>query len=187
MSVKNQKGQILITLVIVIPALVLIVAAYLSLSTSGYRLERRDQFRTQAQMAADAGADYGIEQLNQDNSWVGTSGEVALQTDSGKKVTYQDTITDNSSTSKTLTVVGRTYFPATAASPTVTVSIKVDLRPVASGTYSVVSGEGGLYMSNFSKIVGGDVLIDGTVNLSNSAQIGLTTNPVNVSVANEVC
>ena len=184
---KKQNGQILITLVIVIPALVLIVAAYLSLSTSGYRLERRDQFRTQAQMAADAGADYGIEQINQDNTWLGTSGEVTLSSDSSKKVTYQDSITDNSSTSKTLTVTGRTYFPASASTPSAVVSVKIDLRPVASGTYSVVSGEGGLYMSNFSKIVGGDVLIDGTVNLSNSAQIGLSTNPVNVSVANQVC
>lgn len=187
LSAKNQKGQILITLVIVIPALVLIVAAYLSLSTSGYRLERRDQFRTQAQMAADAGADYGLEQINQDNTWLGTSGEVTLQSDSSKKVTYEDSVTDNSATSKTLAVVGRTYFPATAATPSAIVRVKVDLRPVASGTYSVVSGEGGLYMSNFSKIVGGDVLIDGIVNLSNSAQIGLSTNPVNVSVANQVC
>src|SRR3954471_21903444 len=104
---RSQEGQILITLIIVIPALILIVSAYLSLSTSGYRLERRDQFRTPAQMAADAGAGYGVEQVNQNNAWTGTGGEVTLQSDSTKKVTYQIAETDNSSTSKTLLITGR--------------------------------------------------------------------------------
>src|SRR5579864_6331717 len=127
---KNQSGQVLITLVIVIPAMVLIVSAYLSLSTSGYRLERQDQFRTQAQMAADAGADYAVEQINQNASWVGTGGEVTLQSDSTKKVTYTVTVTNNSSSSKTLTTTGRTYFPASASSPAESVTTKVDLRAV---------------------------------------------------------
>jgi hypothetical protein len=184
----NQKGQILITLVIVIPALILIVSAYLSLSTSGYRLERRDQFRTQAQMAADAGADYAVEQINQNNAWTGTNGEVTLQSDSSKKVTYQVTETDNSSSSKTLTVTGRTYFPATAGTASGTVKIKVDLREVTSGSFSVASGEGGLIMKNSSKITGGSVLVNGTINMQNTAQIGLSTSPVeNVQVADAVC
>jgi hypothetical protein len=63
----------------------------------------------------------------------------------------------------------------------------VDLRPVRSGAYSIVSGVGGLVMSNSTKIVGGDVLINGDIKLTNSAQIGLTTNPVNVEVAHQNC
>src|SRR5437868_11130468 len=111
---QNQSGQVLITLVIVIPAMVLVVSAYLALSTSDYRLERQDQFRTQAQMAADAGADYAVEQINQNAGWTGTGGEITLQSDSSKKVTYAVTMTNNSSTSKTLNITGRTYFPASA-------------------------------------------------------------------------
>jgi hypothetical protein len=185
---RSQEGQILITLIIVIPALILIVSSYLSLSTSGYRLERRDQFRTQAQMAADAGADYGVEQINQNNAWTGTSGEVILQSDSAKKVTYQVTETDNSSTSKTLMVTGRTYFPASAASAIETVKVNVGLREVTSGSFSVASGEGGLIMKNSAKITGGSVLVNGTINMQNTAQIGLSTSPVeNVQVADAVC
>jgi hypothetical protein len=185
---NSQKGQILITMIIVIPALILIVSAYLSLSTSGYRLERRDQFRTQAQMAADAGADYGVEQINQNNAWPGTNGEVTLQSDSSKKVTYEVTETDNSSTSKTLTVTGRTYFPASSNSAIETVKVNVDLREVTSGSFSVASGEGGLIMKNSSKITGGSVLVNGTINMQNTAQIGLSTSPVeNVQVADAVC
>jgi len=51
----------------------------------------------------------------------------------------------------------------------------------------LVTGEGGLVMSNSSKIVSGDVFVNGTVDLSNSAQIGLSTNPVNVEVADQAC
>jgi hypothetical protein len=185
---RSQEGQILITMIIVIPALILIVSAYLSLSTSGYRLERRDQFRTQAQMAADAGADYGVEQVNQNNAWTGTGGEVTLQSDSTKKVTYQIAETDNSSTSKTLLITGRAYFPASAGSAIETVKVNVDLREVTSGSFSVASGEGGLIMKNSSKITGGSVLVNGTISMQNTAQIGLSTSPVeNVQVADAVC
>lgn len=185
---QAENGQILITMVIVIPALVLIVASYLSLNINGYRLERDDQLRTQAQMAADAGADYGVEQINQNVAWTGTGSEVTLQTDSTRKITYQVTEADNSSSSKTLTVSGRAYFPAAAATAAETVTIKVDLREVTSGSFSVASGEGGLIMKNSSKITGGSVLVNGTINLQNSAQIGLSTSPVqNVQVADDVC
>ena len=185
--IKHQDGQILITLVIVIPAMVLIVASYLALTTTDYRLGRQDQFRTQAQMAADAGADYGIEQINQSSSWTGTGGEVTLQSDSTEKVTYTVTVTNNSSSSITLNVTGRTYFPASAASATQTIGIKVDLLQISSGSSSVASGEGGLIMSNSSKITGGAVLVNGTISLSNTAQIGLSTSPVTVQVADAVC
>lgn len=183
---KNQNGQILITLVIVIPALTLIVGSYLSLSSSAYRLQRSDQFRTQAQMAADAGADYAVGQINQDGSWAGIT-ETILQTDSTKKTTYAVTVTNNSASSKTLTITGRTYFPSTAATPSASVIVKVDLQAISQGSYSIVSGVGGLIMSNSSKIVAGDIYINGTISMSNTAQIGLSTNFVNVNVANEAC
>jgi Tfp pilus assembly protein PilX len=184
----DSRGQILVTLLIVIPALALIASAYLTLSSNGYRLERNDQFRTMAQMAADAGADYGVEQINGNPAWTGTNGEATLITDSAKKVTYAVSVTDNSSSSITLTVTGRTYFPASAATPAESVAIKVDLREVTSGSFSVASGEGGLIMKNSSKITGGSVLVNGTINMQNTAQIGLSTSPVeSVQVADAVC
>lgn len=42
-------------------------------------------------------------------------------------------------------------------------------------------------MSANSKISGGDVVVDGKITMSNNAQIGLSTNPVNVRVADKVC
>jgi hypothetical protein len=139
-------------------------------------------------MAADAGADYATEQINKDSGWTGTGGEVTLQSDSTRKITYEITEADNSSISKTLTVTGRSYFPASSVDPEAKVIIKVDLRKVTSGEFSVASGEGGLIMKNSSKITGGDVLVNGTISMQNTSQIGLSTSPVDsVQVADAVC
>jgi hypothetical protein len=61
------------------------------------------------------------------------------------------------------------------------------LRPVTSGEYSVVSGAGGLKMKNSAKILGGDVKINGEVFMENTSQIGLSTGPVNLEVAQQNC
>ncbi|HET7827680.1 MAG TPA: hypothetical protein VFK97_02325, partial [Candidatus Saccharimonadales bacterium] len=185
---KAEAGQILITMIIVIPALILIVSAYATLSNSDYQLARNGQFQTMAQMAADAGADYGIEQLNQNTNWTPASGETTLQSDNTAKTTYAISLTNVDANDKSLTITGRTYFPKTAAAAE-TVKIKVDLLAVNTGTSgeSVASGIGGLILSNNAKISGGDVIVDGAISMGNNSQIGLSTNPVNVRVADEVC
>lgn len=183
---RKQEGQILVSLIIVVPAMILMVAAYLVLSASNYRTSRQDQFHTMAQIAADSGADYAISQINQDSSYSGSS-ETTLHTDSQIRTTYTEAVATNGDTSKTITSTGKTYWPASSSTPATTVIIKVDLKGVTQSGFSIVSGEGGLFMSNFSKIVAGDIIVNGTISLQNSAQIGLTTNPVNVSVADQAC
>jgi hypothetical protein len=42
-------------------------------------------------------------------------------------------------------------------------------------------------MSNSAKIVGGSVFVNGEINMSNTSQIGLSTNPVTVQVADQAC
>jgi hypothetical protein len=183
----RQDGQILAALIITIPFLLLMIAAYLTLSTSNLRVARQDQLHTHAQIGADAGADYAVEQINQDASWNGTNGEVTLHNDGAIKSTYAVSVTVNSSTSKTLTVTGKAYWPTNRATPNASVKINVGLQAISSGNYSVASGEGGLIMLNSSKIAGGNVLVNGAVSISNTAQIGLSTNPVTVQIADAVC
>ncbi len=183
---RKQDGQILVSLIIVVPALILMVGAYLVLNASNYRLSRQDQFHSMAQIAADSGADYAISQLNQDGSY-SSSPETTLHSDSQIKTTFTESITTNSPTSKTITSIGKTYWPASSSTSAASVTIKLDLKAVTQSGFSIVSGEGGLFMSNSSKIVAGDVIVNGTISLQNSAQIGLSTNPVNVSVADQAC
>jgi len=183
---RDESGSIILVFVITLPVLILMAMYYMSLSLTSFQVGHQDQLHTEAQLAADAGADYGVEQLSQNNNWTGTGSEMTLHSDSKLRTTFTDTVSGNSN-SKTIAVTGRTYFPASWSTATRSVSIDVNLYPVTSGNFSIVTGAGGLNMSNNAKIVSGNVFINGQISMSNSAQIGLSTNPVNVQVADQAC
>jgi hypothetical protein len=183
----NQTGSVLLSIVIMFPFLILITALYLELSVSSLKIARTDQSNTHAQFAADAGVDFAMQQINASTSWVGTTGETELSNDGLTKTTYQVTVTDIDSTNKEVLAVGRTYRPASASTANSTVKLKVDLRAVSSGLYSIVTGVGGLIMTNSAKVLGGDVKVNGEITMSNTAQIGLSTSPVTVEVAHQNC
>lgn len=182
----NQNGSIILLLLITLPFLILMAIYYMHLSLTSFQVARFDQLHTEAQLAADAGADYAVEQISQDNNWAGTNSAVEIHNSDNVRTTFTASVSGNSS-SKTVAVTGRTYWPAGTTTPARSVSIYVDLRPVTSNSFSLISGEGGLSMNNNSKIVGGNVFVNGQINLSNSAQIGLSTKPVSVEVADQAC
>jgi hypothetical protein len=183
---RNEHGSIILVFIITLPVLILMALYYTNLALTSFQVGRQDQLHTEAQLAADAGADYGVEQLSQNNNWTGTGSEVTLHSDSKLHTTFTDSVSGDSN-SKTIAVTGRTYWPASSTTATRSVSIDVNLYPVTSGNFSIVTGAGGLIMSNSSKIVSGNVFINGQISMSNSAQIGLSTNPVNVQVADQAC
>lgn len=184
---SNEHGMILLVVLMTLPFLMLIVTYYLNLSLTSFQVARLDQLHTAAQAAADAGADYAVEQINQNSTWTGTNGEVTLHNGQNTRTTYQVSIVSSTSTTMTLAVTGRTYWPLNSAAARSAVTVYVDLRAIISGNYSIVSGEGGLYMSNSSKVVGGSVFVNGGITMQNTSQIGLSTNPINVSVADQLC
>jgi hypothetical protein len=184
---KDQKGSILLALVLVLPALIAIATLYIDLTLSTMRVARTDQSRTRAQLATDAGVDAALEQINLDNDWVGSGGQIELQNAGGVRTTYETVVTPIDSDSKEIVSTGRTFRPAAATQPSAVVKVTVNLRSVKTGEFSVVSGVGGLIMENNSKILGGDVFINGDVVMSNSAQIGLTSKPGNIQVAHQNC
>jgi hypothetical protein len=189
MKNSRQKGSVLLTLVIILPFLALTIAAYLSLTGNGLRLARGDLLRTHAQFATDAGVDYAVQEFNENPSWTGTSSpvEVEVHNDGQIRTTFEATIATIDADTKTITATGRSYAPVSSTTPASSITIVTDLRPVSSGNVSVVTGVGGLYMSNSSKILGGAVLVNGEISMSNSAQIGLTTGPVDLEVAHQIC
>lgn len=183
----DQRGMLLLVFLIMIPFLILIATYYMKLTLTSFQVARFDQLHTEAQLAADAGADYAVEQIVQTNSWSGTGGEVTLHSDSSIKTTYSVSTVSSSTNRKTIAVVGRTYWPANTTTAARSVTVYVDLRPVTSGSFSIIGGEGGLIMSNSSKIVGGRVFINGGISMQNNSQIGLSTNPLVVQVADQLC
>lgn len=182
----NQQGSALIALIIIIPFLILITGLYMNLAVSSLKVAKNDQSFTYSQLAVDAGLDYGLQQINVDPSWTGTTGEVQLQNENGVRTTYQLSLSNPNPKRKTITSIGRAYF-ANSTTPKQIKTVKIDMRPVAAGNYSIVTGVGGLLMSNSAKIVGGDVLVNGEIEMSNTAQIGLSTNAVKVEVAHQNC
>ncbi len=190
---KEQPGFALVALLITIffVASAGIVTAQLALSN--LLLASVEYYRVNTQFAADAGLDDAIQHLNTDQTYTGTGAETDFYTapSNAFKTTYQTTIADDPGGDpyvKYLDVDAKAYTPATnTSSPRIERKFQIKLRGVSGGSFSVVTGVGGLYMSNNAKIVGGNVYVNGEIQLSNSAQIGLTTNPVNVRAAHMIC
>lgn len=186
-SAAAERGSALLTVIIMFPFLLLIIALYMDLSVASFNQSRGDQYRSHAQLATDAGTDYAVQQINDNGGWTGTASPVEVHNDGVIRTTFQITVTDVDSDTKTITSTGKVYTPVGATVPRSSVTIKTDLRAVTAGNFSLVTGVGGLYMSNSAKILGGDVHVNGEVSLSNTAQIGLSSNPVNLSVAHQNC
>lgn len=187
---RVNQGFVLPIFTITILLVSFMVIAISSGASLNYRQARYDTFRVNAQLAADAGFDEALIMLTSDVGWPGSGGEVTLLDTSDVKTTYDTVVNDGAtSTSKIISVTARTYSPGTSAEPDVTRRFEIDVEAVTSGTApaSVVSGVGGLLLNSNAKISGGDVIVNGTINIDNNAQIGLSTNPVNVRSAHLSC
>lgn len=186
---RQNKGFILPMLLAVTVFIVLAGVATMQVSLNNLRAAKTEYYRANVQFAADAGLDSAIRSLNDDQNWTGSGGEVTLLDNGDLKTTYDTTITDDATDSfkKYLNVTAKTYSPSTSGTPKVERKYEIQLRGVGGGSFSIVTGVGGLYMSNNSKIVGGNVFVNGEIRMANSAQIGLTTNPVNVKAAHQNC
>lgn len=185
---SSQYGMVLVSIIIILPFLIFLTVSFLTLTMTSFSVAKQDQHRTHAQFSADAGVDYALYQISEDDSWAGTSAPLTLQDSADTKTTYEVTVADIDNDHKLVTSTGKIYSPAEQATPRSIITVKVTLRAVrAGGNYSIVTGVGGLYLSNSAKILGGDVLVNGEITMSNTSQIGLTNNPVNVEVAHQNC
>jgi Tfp pilus assembly protein PilX len=191
-SQNQQNGFILPILLITGVMVALMIVAVSGESVVNHQTATHAEYALEAQMAADAGLDDAMTKINTVTGWTGTGGDVTLLNSSSPsiKTTYNVTVADTADPAqKTLTVTAKAYFPSTAATPQVTRKYLMDIEAVTSGTgpTSVASGVGGLVLNGNAKISGGDVVVDGTISLSNNSQIGLSTNPLNVHVADQAC
>jgi hypothetical protein len=186
---NKERGFVMASLIITTTLVMLIGVAITGLVVTNYRLATEERNKINAQFAADAGLDYAIAQLNISNSWTTTAGEYDLFDDGNTRATYSAAVSAGAGTNTvTIQTTGRIYDPAGATDPTVERTYEVELRGLSSGgTFSIVTGVGGLIMNNNSKIVAGDVFVNGEISLRNSAQIGLSTAPVTVKAAHQNC
>lgn len=190
MKTSNQNGFVMATLLSVIVIITVLITAVITRGVANHQSAVFQNSRMNSQFASDAGLDVGIYQLNQDANYTGTSGEIELLNSGDVKTTYEVEVADGATDEKKIiTSTGRTYSPVSSTSPKATRVFQVEVEAVTSGTGpgSVVSGVGGLILNNNAKITGGDVIVNGTVTVNNNAQIGLSTNPINLRVAHQSC
>lgn len=189
---NQQDGFILPVLLITGLMIVLIIVAVSGQSVTNKQTALHANYAVNAQMAADAGLDNAMNKMNTVANWTGDGSEQTLMSDATQniKTTYTTVVIDTADpTKKSLDVTAKTYSPITAVTPKVIRKYSMDIEAVTSGTgaSSVVTGVGGLVLDGNAKVTGGDVVVDGTITASNGSQIGLSTNPVNVRVADQAC
>jgi Tfp pilus assembly protein PilX len=140
----SQRGMVLVSIIIILPFLIFLTVGFLTLTMSSFGIAKQDQSRTHAQFSADAGVDYALYQISEDDSWTGTTTPLTIQNSSEIKTTYEVTVADIDSNHKLVTSTGKVYSPASQTEPKSIITIKATLRAVRSGgSYSVVTGVGG--------------------------------------------
>ena len=185
---NSQRGFILVSIMTITIFIMVIGIVSLQLISSNLRSAKNERYLINAQFAADAGLDDAVRQINLDQNWTGTGTEKTLYSPGNFKTTYSSVVTDGATpTQRFITVEAKTFSPTTSTTPKYTRKYTVELRGVSSGDFSVVTGVGGLTMTNSAKIVGGNVYVNGKIDMTNSAQIGLSTSPVAVKVAHQSC
>ncbi|HEX5448397.1 MAG TPA: hypothetical protein VFW90_04360 [Candidatus Saccharimonadales bacterium] len=189
MKTDKSRGFILPIILITGFLIVLMIVAVSSESLNSKNTSAHYHLAAEAQMTADAGLDSSLNQLN--TGGTGAISEKTLLDDPSQniKTTYQVDVTDVDPTHKTLAVTAKVYSPDTATTAKVIRKYQMDIEAVTSETFSsaVASGVGGLVINSNAKVTGGDVIVNGKITMSNNAQIGLSTNPVKVRVADETC
>jgi hypothetical protein len=192
---SNHGGFILVTIMLLTAFVFVVSLSTSQLAVSNLRAANLETYRVNAQFAVDAGADEALHKINEGLisgiEWFGTSGsEITIADEPSYKTTYEATVTNdtiNGQSRKTLKVTGKTYSPKTSSTPVSSRTYTLIVRPIEAGDFSVVTGVGGLVMENSAKIIGGEVFVNGTITMSGSSQIGLSTSPVNVFSAHMGC
>jgi Tfp pilus assembly protein PilX len=192
-SGKNEQGGFILPVLLITGIMiVLMILAVASETVTNNNTAAHGNYAVAAQLAADAGLDDAMNRMNTVDGWTGTGGDVTLLNDVTHRIKTTYSVVVNNGVDdihKTLVVTARTYSPVSAPSPKLTRKYAMDVEAVTTGigASSVVTGVGGLVMNGNAKVAGGDVVVNGTITMSNNAQIGLSTNPVNVRVADQAC
>lgn len=196
----DDQGYIIGSLLVLMLVISVLMMTITSAGILNFQGATRENARVNAQFSADSGLDQGISKINQDatwpgtgytwdgTAWVGALDEEELFNDGDIRTTYEVSVSPgDTDRQKIIRSVGRTYKPVTATTPSASRIFEIQVVSLIASNTSIVTGVGGLIMDNSSKIVDGSVFANGSIRLSNTAQIGTTSNPLQIFVANNLC
>ncbi len=184
----QQSGVILPAVVLVMLALTISTLALASFSINQISTTKRQTYETGGLLVAEAGAEQTLSQLNQQNNFTGYTTEQELFNNGSQgKGAYTTTVTNGTlQNEKIITSTGKIYRP-NSNSANITRKVRLIVVGTSTTNYSVQTGPGGLIMSNSATIANGNVYINGYLQMSNSARIGSSSNPLKVWVAHNNC
>lgn len=163
-SPSFTRGYILLLVLVVSSIVMTVTIGFFNYYASAVRAERYALASAQARSLAEAGIDKTVYELNQSGSYSGES-DTALGNG-----TFSVSITNINSNTKRITVTA--YVP-NSTNPTATKVIKTTVS-INSGFvsfhYGIQIGQGGLDMSNSSKVIG-NAYSNGNIIGTNSARI----------------
>jgi len=181
---QNQKGVILPAILIIMLILTSVGLSIAALSINQLNLTTRNVQAANTLLAAEAGVEFSLYQLNQDVTFTGFDEEVTfVDNQTHGRTTYQTTVEPGTiNDEKIITSTGRIYTSASDTDPQVTRSVRAIAVGTTTDDFSVQTGPGGLIMTNSATIANGDVHVNGFLDMQNSSRIGLPGNPENASL-----
>lgn len=187
---RNQRGMMLVSIMIIASILILIGFSLASFSISQYSISNNKVYAANALMVAEAGVEQALQQLNQDEGFTGHPTEQIFfdnATQGRGAFTTQVTEDPGDTNAKIVISTGKVYRHNKTGAPESTNSVKVTIVGTGSDGYSVHTGPGGLILGGSASITNSDVFVNGTITMTGSSHIGTFAQPLNVDVAHQAC
>ena len=185
----DSKGALLPTVLIVLLFLLSIGLTLTGLALSQLQSTQRGVAQSNSLMAAEAGVEMAIHELNLDDDFAGhTEEQEWFDTDQQGRGTYEVSVEDGDiAEEKIVTSTGRVYAHGSDEA-----SHTSRVRAVIVGTTiqeerAVRAGAGGLILQGNAGISNGPVHVDGRIDMTGNANIGSQSQPVNVDVGYYAC
>lgn len=185
----DENGWFLVSVLVMTMFLTIVGVAIASLVAEEYQHSTLEQYTQNASLAAEAGIEQSVVQLNTNNTFAGySSPQVYFNNTTQGYATFTTTITTSSDgKGKIIVSTANVYHSSSSTTPAATRSVKVTVVGTSSSGYSVLTGPGGLILGGSANITNSNVYVSGTISMSGGAQIGTDSNPVTVNVANDAC
>ncbi len=201
-SLRQQDGQILIGVLITMVFFMAVALSVAEFATTHFTNTRRTLAALNALSVAEAGADNYMYNLNLNSAYTPPSGQQTFMQNAGvptlSRLTYETFVSTQAApvpscgtatlpNEKIVCVTGRIFLPTSSNSAFVTRKVKLTIEGSNSGLYALQSGPGGLIMKNSATIATGAVAVNGKITMSNSASIGTTSIPDQVTAVGTSC
>ncbi len=203
-STNVESGIILVGVLIVTAFFMVTSLALAEFGVSHYQSARKTLIATSAINAAEAGADAFMYGINAATDYQGTNNAPVGATNSCTgytpapvtfvnnsvqgKVTYESCVKNGTiSGEKIVYTTGKVYLPSTSSTAKVTRKLRLVINQALTPSFTVMSGPGGLNLSNNVRITAGPVYVGGKLTLAPNATIGSIGTPVPTYVADLAC